>query len=163
MKIHYLKMLSGAIVLATAISNSVLATEAKEIFVDPINGSIKGTAGLDGSISNPFKKVKDAINFAEAKYNRGATRFPYTIQLRAGTYDEVVTRSGMKGTIDRPITIQAYQDEQVTFDGTIDATGGWVAEGDNIYSRHIGKDVWQLFVLLIFVCDLKTYLQRMIN
>jgi len=146
MHLHTLKTVSAIFALTTLTQSFTFAAENKDIFVDPINGSIKGTAGLDGSISHPFKRVKDAINYAEINYNRGSTRSPYTVQLRGATYDEVVTRSGMKGTADRPITIQAYQEEIVTFDGTIDITGGWVDEGGNVYSKHIGEDVWQLFV-----------------
>jgi|GEM_PF-4418752 len=143
---HSLKTLSAIFALSTLAQPLALAAVNQDIFVDPINGSIKGTKGLDGTISNPFKSIKDAINYAEKSYNSTTSSFPYTIQLRGATYNEVVTRSGMKGTATRPITIQAYQDEAVTFDGTIDITGGWVAEGGNVYSKHIGEDVWQLFV-----------------
>jgi hypothetical protein len=79
--------------LAIFIQSSAFADENKDIFVDPIKGSVKGTPGLDGAIDTPFKTVKDAINYAEKEFNRGETRFPYTIQLREGVYDEVLTRS----------------------------------------------------------------------
>jgi len=146
MLLHRFSTTSVIFILTTLFQPLAFSAENKHIFVDPINGSVKGTPGLNGSITTPFKTIKDAINYAEKEYNRGSTRFPYTIQLRGGTYEEVVTRSGMKGTAERPITIQAYQGESVTFDGTIDVTGGWQTEGGNIYSKHIGQDVWQLFI-----------------
>ena len=137
-------------ILPTAIllslSFSVLATETKYIFVDPVNGALKGTSKLDGTIERPFKYIDEAIGYAETRFNRGDTRYPYTIQLREGTYTQVVTRSGVKGTSERPITIQPYNNERVLFDGSIDISSDWTNEGNNIYSKHIGEDVWQLFI-----------------
>ena len=142
----------GALFLSLCIAQTpTSAAESKEVFVDPINGSPKGTPGLNGSIDQPFKSMKDALDYAEIQYNRGSTRFPYTIQLRAGVYDEVLTRSGIKGAEDRPIVVQAYEPDledgqKVTFDGTLDISDDWEHEGGNIYSKYIGEDIWQLFV-----------------
>jgi hypothetical protein len=140
---HKLKSAGVALALASSMS---MASETKHIFVDPVNGSVKGTPKLDGSITKPFKYINDAIGFAETRFNRGDVRYPYTIQLRGGRYTQVVTRSGVRGAADRPITIQPYNNESVLFDGSIDVSSGWQSEGGNIYSKHIGEDVWQLFL-----------------
>lgn len=143
MTIKNIKSIGFLLTLASSMS---VAAETKHIFVDPVHGSIKGTPKLDGSISHPFKYIDDAIGYAETRFNRGETRYPYTIQLRGGRYTQVVTRSGVRGAVDRPITIQAYNNESVLFDGSIDISSGWVDEGSNIYSKKIGMDIWQLFV-----------------
>lgn len=140
------KKLKLLLILSSLIQPLANAAEDKDIFVDPLSGQLKGAPGVDGSITHPFKRVNDALDYAETKYNRGEDRSPYTIQLREGRYTETVTRSGIKGSPARPITVQAYQNEKVVFDGSIDLTGGWNDEGGNIYSKHIGEDVWQLFV-----------------
>ena len=143
MIIQNIKSIGALLALTSAMS---IASETKHIFVDPVHGSDKGTPKLDGSIERPFRYINDAIGYAETRFNRGDTRHPYTIQLRGGRYSQVVTRSGVRGAADRPITIQSYNNEPVLFDGSIDISSGWKFEGKNIYSKHIGEDVWQLFV-----------------
>mgnify|MGYP000666335887 CR=1 FL=1 len=144
------KWIAGCCIAAGLANTPVLASAlvSENLFVDPINGLDTRASGRDGSITLPFKTIKFAINYGEKEFNSGVTvdlRKPYTVQLRGGTYDEVLTKSGVKGTAERPITIQAYNGEDVTFDSTIDVSGGWVSQGGNIYSKHIGEDIWQLF------------------
>lgn len=115
-----LNALNTVILLSALTQPLAFATESKNIFVDPINGNPKGEAGVDGSIDSPFKSINGALEYAESNYNRGSERFPYTIQLREGTYTETVTKIGIKGAPDRPITVQSYQNEKVLFDGSID-------------------------------------------
>jgi len=151
MKNFKLSLIVSCTLAASVTSHPTLASSSvnHHIFVDPINGLDTRALKRDGSIALPFKTIKFALNYGEKEFNSGVAvdnREAYSVKLRSGTYNEVLTRSGLKGTKDRPITIEAFDNEQVTFDGTIDISNSWVSEGANIYSNHIGEDIWQLFV-----------------
>jgi hypothetical protein len=83
---------------------------ANAIFVAP-----NGDDAASGTRTSPLRTVSAAI----AKAARGTT-----IVLRAGTYHESVTISPAKGGI----TIQAYPNERVWFDGST-AVSGWTQVG----------------------------------
>jgi len=124
------------------------ASATQEVFVDPLNGLDSTALARDGSMNKPFQTIKYALKYAEKSYNSGVSkslRSAYTVLLRGGNYDEVLEKISIKGTLATPITIAAYDGERVTFDGSIMLTGAWQSHGKNIYSQHVGKDIWQLF------------------
>ena len=147
--IHKLQTIFFLLSTFVACLSSAANITIEEIFVDPVNGLDNRAMQRSGSKATPFKTIKFAINYAEQEFNSGvveADKVQYTIQLRGATYKETLTRKGLRGTINRPITIQAYQNERVNFDGSIDISGGWNSIGGNIYSKVLTEDVWQLFI-----------------
>jgi hypothetical protein len=106
--------------------------------------------GLDtnsGAINSPFLTIAKATGLASAGD---------FIYLRGGTYTEQIDITGLTGTAGNPVTISAYQDELVEFDGTktISELGGssWTLATTafpgttTIYKTTLTEDIWQLFV-----------------
>ncbi len=98
------------------------------------------TAGSDtnsGTLAEPFATIQHAVD----QMNPGDTCY-----IRGGTYRETVDLSGVAGTSGNPITLTAYQDEEVILDGTIPITSNWTQHSGNIYKTTLSEDIWQLFV-----------------
>ncbi len=100
------------------------------------------TNGIDnnsrsGSIKQPYKTVSFALKHAD----KGST-----ILLRGGRYQEEIAINNIKGSQDKPITISAYNNEKVLFDGTDDLTLNWQPYKNGIVKAKVNQDVWQLFV-----------------
>ena len=118
---------------AVAVGTATYAVPSGSLFVDPANGS-DAAAGSQGS---PHQTVAHAL--AAASYGQ-------TIVLRAGTYHEGITVSSSKS-----VTIQAYPNEAVWFDGSTQITSwtqqggvwvhsGWTAQFDHSPSYTFGQD-----------------------
>lgn len=101
-------------------------------------------ANTEGTIERPFKTLKCAVEFLTANQDK-----VNTICVRGGEYQhpETIVLEGLKGTADRPIRICNFEDEKVTFKGTITLTNAWKPSEDNphIYETHMDQDIWQLF------------------
>lgn len=89
----------------------------------------------NGSIENPFSTLVDAIQIAKP----GDTVF-----LRSGNYRETVDIK-ISGIKDRPIRIEAYQNEKVIFDGTDLLKLNWKLFKNGIYVADCDVLVEQLF------------------
>lgn len=105
-------------------------TICAQIYVSP-EASNKGI----GSLGNPFSTVDRAIQIAKPGD---------TIYLREGTYRETVNLK-ISGTKDRPIRIEAYQNEKPVFDGTDLLQAKWKPFKDGIYVADCDVEVEQLF------------------
>ena len=114
-----------------------LAISTTPVFAANLFVATDGDNTKDGSISQPWASLDFALDQVEAGD---------TINIRAGTYHEVITQSGINGTDGNHITIQSYNGEQVTFDGTIALSGNWTQHDGNIYKLQLSEPVWQLFV-----------------
>ena len=73
-----------------------------------------------------------------------------TLILRGGRYHEAPEISKLNGTEDRPITISAYEGEEVLLDGSeaLDAVaaGPWAKGENGLWQRRLTKPVWQLWM-----------------
>ncbi|WNC72789.1 putative Ig domain-containing protein [Thalassotalea psychrophila] len=131
-----------SIIFSIACLTTHMGLQAADYFV--------ASDGLDtnsGTIESPFLSISKATELATAGDN---------IYLRGGTYTQTIDISGLTGTAQAPITISAYQDEQVQFDGTKTITelggGTWTLATtefpgtSNIYKTTLTEDTWQLFV-----------------
>ncbi len=91
-----------------------------------------------GAIGTPCQTIQYAIN----KLSAGDTLY-----IREGTYRETITitNDGSSGNL---ITIQNYNNEIVTIDGTTDITGSWSTYNDvsGAYQLSYTGDITQLFV-----------------
>lgn len=76
--------------------------------------AIDGSDSAAGSLAAPFRTIQHAADTARAGD---------TVLIREGTYRETV-RPAHSGTSSRPITIQPYNNEDVTISGA-DVIGGW--------------------------------------
>ncbi|WOH39482.1 hypothetical protein RI844_09705 [Thalassotalea fonticola] len=135
------------LLLLNLLNGAAIAADSAKVFVDPVNGE-DTTTGRDGSFDLPFKTIDFALDYAELNYNSGiseALRQAYTIQLRGGEYKLLTNRNNIIASADKPVVIEAYNNELVTFDGSIEVLNPWVADSTNIYSTYIGEDIWQLF------------------
>ena len=117
--------------------NTTMTTPAfaAELFV--ATDGVDDITTNNGSISQPWA----SLDFALDRVAPGDT-----INIRGGRYHESITQGNVNGTALQPITIQSYNGEQVTFDGTIPVTGSWSQHADNIYKLQLNQPVWQLFV-----------------
>jgi len=106
------------------------------------------TAGT-GTESNPYKSLSAAIDAANKDKNGSDT-----ILLRAGRYQTPIIMSDI-GDVTNPITITAFNNEDVIIDGTksfselsgshwtpLDGVGG----SSPIVKTTISEDIWQLWV-----------------
>jgi len=123
--------------LCIAIINTVFTASvfAADVFV--ATTGVDNLTSNDGSISQPWA----SLDFALEQVVAGDT-----INIRAGSYHENITQGSVSGTASQPITIQSYNGEQVTFDGTIPLTGSWAKHSASIYKLQLTEPVWQLFV-----------------
>ncbi len=100
-----------------------------------------GNDDATGSMTAPFATVQHAVGVIEA----GDTCY-----IRGGNYHEEVTIDGLKGTADAPITFMAYNNEQVTLDGSrsVEELGskGWTQHRGNIHKTTLATDISQVFV-----------------
>ncbi|MCG8580959.1 MAG: right-handed parallel beta-helix repeat-containing protein, partial [Bacteroidales bacterium] len=88
-----------------------------------------------GSIKQPFKSIQKAID----------TMQPGDLcQIRGGVYRETI-RIKQSGEKNKPIRIQAYNNEKVIVDGTNFIKGKWKKHSDDIYKIKMPKDFEQLF------------------
>ena len=124
--------IAQVVLLQAALPSSVYAAE---LFV--------ATTGVDdlttnnGSINQPWA----SLNFALTQVTAGDS-----INIRTGDYREAITKTGISGTAGQRITIQSYNGEQVTFDGSIALNGSWTQHSGNIYKLQLAEPIWQLFV-----------------
>ena len=121
-----------AILCLIALTHTPLS--AVELFV--ATDGIDNIAVNDGSISKPWA----SLNFALDQVAAGDS-----INMREGRYYETISKTHISGTLDQPITIQSYNHEQVTFDGTIPLTGRWIKHEGSIYKLKLEQPIWQLF------------------
>ena len=91
-----------------------------------------------GTIEAPFETLQHAIDQLTAGD---------ILYIREGTYRETITidENGTSGSL---ITIQNYNNEVVTIDGTTDITGTWSTYNDvsGAYQLSYNGDITQLFV-----------------
>ena len=101
-------------------------------------GGSNGNAGT--TLAAPFETLQHAINQLSAGD---------ILNIRQGTYREtiIITNDGSSGNL---ITIQNYQNEVVTIDGTVDVTGTWENYNDVSGAYELSYDgsnnITQLFV-----------------
>ncbi len=97
-----------------------------------------GSDSNNGSRGSPFETIQYGIN----QLSSGGD----ILYIRAGTYRETITinKTGASGN---PIIIEAYSNEEVTIDGTVDVTGSWTSHGNGIYKLNsYSTNITQLFV-----------------
>ena len=97
-----------------------------------------GSNSNAGTLAAPFETLGHAIDQLSAGD---------ILYIREGTYRETITidEDGTPGNL---ITIQNYNNEIVTIDGTTDITGGWSTYNDvpGAYQLSYTGDITQLFV-----------------
>ncbi len=98
-----------------------------------------GSDSNAGTLAAPFETLQYAINQLSAGD---------TLYIRAGTYRETITidEDGTSGNL---ITIQNYNNEVVSIDGTVDVTGTWSSYGSVSGAYQLSSysaDITQLFV-----------------
>jgi hypothetical protein len=103
---------------------------ANNYFVSP-----SGSNSRSGTVNSPFK----TISYGESRLKAGDTLY-----VRAGTYNETVSISGISGgTTNKPTVISAYKGEEVIIDGNgfnIGA-GSALVRSSNNYTQFIGLTV----------------------
>ena len=98
-----------------------------------------GSDSNAGTLAAPFETLQYAINQLSAGD---------ILYIRAGTYRETITidEDGTSGNL---ITIENYNNEVVTIDGTVDVTGTWSSYGSVSGAYQLSSystDITQLFV-----------------
>ena len=97
-----------------------------------------GSNSNAGTLAAPYETLQHAINQLTAGD---------ILYVREGTYRETITidEDGSSGNL---ITIQNYNNEVVTIDGTSDITGTWSTYGgvSGAYQLSYNGDITQLFV-----------------
>jgi hypothetical protein len=98
-----------------------------------------GSDSNAGTLAAPFETLQHAINHLSAGD---------ILYIREGTYRETITidEDGTSGNL---ITIQNYNNEVVTIDGTVDVTGTWSTYGSVSGAYQLtsySTDITQLFV-----------------
>jgi len=96
-----------------------------------------GNDSNTGTINQPFASIQRAVNEAGPST---------TIYVRGGTYREVVNLNGVSGTAGSPVTLTAFEGEDVILDGTVDITTNWTKDQGKVYRTTIPEDITQLFV-----------------
>lgn len=130
------KLLCTAIAQA-ALVQAVLPSSAFAADLFVATNGVDNLTTNDGSISQPWASLNYALDHVVAGD---------IINIRAGKYREAIAQTGVSGTATKPITIQSYNGEQVTFDGSVPLTGSWTQHSGNIYKLQLAEPVWQLFV-----------------
>jgi len=123
--------------LCTMLAQVVICSPlfAADLFV-ATNG-VDNVTTNNGSISQPWA----SLGFALKQISAGDS-----VNIRKGRYTESIRKGGISGTASQPITIQSYNGEQVTFDGTMPINGSWTQYSENIYKLQLAEPIWQLFV-----------------
>lgn len=124
-----LKLNVSMVLLSTCLTLPVIATE---YFV-----AKNGSDSNKGSIEQPFRHIQTAAN----KMRQGDITY-----IRGGRYFEEVTLSKVKGTEKQPFTFKAFNNENVTLDGSIVINAKWKKYQGNIYQTTVEQPIWQLFV-----------------
>ena len=98
-----------------------------------------GSDSNAGTLAAPFETLQYAVNRLSAGD---------ILYIRAGTYRETITidEDGASGNL---ITIENYNNEVVTIDGTVDVTGTWSTYGSVPGAYQLSSysaDITQLFV-----------------
>lgn len=96
--------------------------------------STSGDDNASGEINAPLKSIGKAISLLK---NGG------TIYLRAGSYFETLSLKNHKNS--ELITVKAYANEDVIFDGTSTIKSEWTLWKNGIYKTNPEVKVWQLF------------------
>jgi len=96
-----------------------------------------GSDNNNGSLGQPFRHIQTAAD----KMLPGDTTF-----IRGGRYFEEVNLFRVKGSKDKSFTFKAYQNENVTLDGSIAIKQKWHKHSGNIYKTTLAQPIWQLFV-----------------
>jgi Bacterial Ig domain len=113
---------------------------AAELFV-ATDGVDNNLTTNDGSIDYPWA----SLNFALTQVTAGDS-----INIRKGSYHEKITKGSISGTAAKPIIIQSYNGEKVTFDGTVPVntitSGSWTQHSGDIYKLQLNEPTWQVFV-----------------
>ena len=91
----------------------------------------------DGSIAAPLASIQLALETAQAGDH---------VYVRGGTYYEVLRLDQLGGAVGSPITIEAYNGEDVVIAGmqSIDTT--WTNVSGAIWKTTLTEDIWQLFL-----------------
>ena len=115
--------------LICIISNVILQAQST-VYV-----ATTGDDSNSGSLTEPFQSLEQALITLKAT---GGTCY-----IRAGVYHEEIALSNLNN-----ITIQAYNNEEVIFDGTEEITSSWTQSSfnPNVYETTLTKDIWQLFI-----------------
>jgi len=96
-----------------------------------------GSDNNQGSIEKPLKSIQAAAD----KMAAGDVTY-----IRGGHYFEQVNLSQVNGSKDKPYTFKAYQNEEVTLDGSVAIKQKWQKHRGNIYKTTLTQPIWQLFV-----------------
>ena len=96
-----------------------------------------GKDGNDGSKHHPWSSLKHA--FSQVKGGE-------TIFFRAGTYRIEVELKKFKTKNGAPISIEAYLNEKVVFNGTRRLDANWKLWKNGIYRTIVKQPFWQLFI-----------------
>ncbi len=113
-------------------------TQSGRVYVVAQNGNDTNP----GTIAQPFATIARALRELKAGD---------VLQLRQGTYREMLRANGVEGTPGAPVTITSAPDEKATIDGRAAladiAAGPWALHdrGRNIWRRQVGQDVIQLW------------------
>ncbi|MFR9652076.1 MAG: right-handed parallel beta-helix repeat-containing protein [Rikenellaceae bacterium] len=119
-------------ILTSLLLTSSIALSAANYYVAP-----NGKDSNKGAIDSPFATVGRALKGVQPGD---------AIYLREGRYHEEVKLGMVKGTAAQPIRIEAYQGEEVCFDGTQPIKAKWTKYKGNIYQTKLDFPIWQLFV-----------------
>lgn len=115
------------------------SVNASEYFV--ATDGVDNIATDNGDIDHPWA----SLDYALKQVSKGDT-----INIRGGRYREAIRQGSVSGTAAQPIIIQSYDNEKVTFDGSVAinsiASDKWTHHKDNIYKLPLTEQVWQLFV-----------------
>jgi hypothetical protein len=90
-----------------------------------------------GSLERPWRTIEQAVSHMQP----GETCF-----LRAGRYRESALIDRVQGQPDKPITLQAYANEEAIIDGTVPIQSTWSHFQAGIYRTQLAQPIWQLFV-----------------
>ena len=105
-----IKMSRNHIVILLSLLSIAYLYPAEGYIVDAVNGNDNN----DGeTINDPFKTITRCV---EALKNPGDE-----CQVRSGNYHEMVTVSGLEGTLEAPIKIVGYEDERLSRGGPVTA------------------------------------------
>ena len=108
------------------------AIEAADYFVSPT-----GSDSHPGTVGEPFATIQKGMDQLQAGD---------TLHLREGSYHEQVRIVSLHGRKDKPITVKAYEGEQVTLDGSVPIRSTWAPHRGRIFKTKLAQPVWQLFV-----------------
>lgn len=108
------------------------AVEAADYFVSPT-----GSDSHPGTVGEPFATIQEGMDQLQAGD---------TLHLREGSYHEQVRIVSLHGRKDKPITVKAYEGEQVTLDGSVPIRSTWAPHRGRIFKTKLAQPVWQLFV-----------------